>query len=171
MLEGAPSMRLKVAGAYWLGSARFATRPENPIPPDKRRPVCSPRPRYEETTSFRSDPLCRAVRENLVAADRKVAPATFMLRHVLARTAMIAMTTSNSIRVKARSFDKNELALIQSLPHKCAVRVLLSLVPLPVIGPDGKPLKGHSWIRQKLSRSHDRRSNFFWLVLADSAEH
>ena len=44
---------MKVAGAYWLGSARFATGPENPIPPDKSRPADWPRPRYEETASFR----------------------------------------------------------------------------------------------------------------------
>src|SRR2546422_11744197 len=73
-------MRLKVAGAYWPGSARFATGPGNPIPPDKSRPVDWPRPRNAGTTS---DPLCRAVHEHLVAADREAAPATFMLRHVL----------------------------------------------------------------------------------------
>src|SRR5687767_15003625 len=36
----------------------------------------------KEAHLFDSNPLRRAVHEYLVAADRKVAPATFMLRHV-----------------------------------------------------------------------------------------
>src|SRR6266496_1964203 len=44
-------------------------------------------PGMKEPHLFDSDPLCRAIDEHFVAADRKFAPATFMLRHVLIRVA------------------------------------------------------------------------------------
>src|SRR5262245_63609783 len=42
-------------------------------------------PGMKESHLFHPDPLCRAVHEHFVAADGKITPSTFMLRHVLIR--------------------------------------------------------------------------------------
>src|SRR2546426_4659017 len=103
-------------------------------------------------------PICRRLFRHLIRLPFSLAVARAGNSNP-ARMAMIAMTTSNSMRVKARNLDKTELALMRSFLHTPLVGPL-SLVSLPVVGPDDKPLKGHSWIGQELSfaRSEEHTS-------------
>src|SRR2546422_8747461 len=94
-------MPLKVAGAYWPGSARFATGPENPTLLIKVGLSVGHVPGMKKPHLFDFDPLGRSVHEHLVTADRKVAPATFVLWHVLisvaaGRIRIIAPSAFNS---------------------------------------------------------------------------
>src|SRR5439155_13266344 len=108
-------------------------------------------------------PICRRLFRHLIRLPFSLAVARAGNSNP-ARMAMIAMTTSNSMRVKARNLDKTELALMRSFLHTPLVGPL-SLVSLPVVGPDDKPLKGHSWIGQELSRSIALGQTFFCVVL------